>query len=92
VRGVFASRVEGAATTQPRDLTYGERQLEFVWHKRRWWCREVSRPRKSFTEQIPQIPAATRLTERLRCAAGRRVRDAGSTVMHARDSVCPGRW
>ncbi|MEU8520547.1 transposase family protein [Streptomyces sp. NPDC048577] len=43
--GVFAARVKGAATTRPRDLPYGERRLEFVWHKRRWWCREVSCPR-----------------------------------------------
>ncbi|MGI5509195.1 ISL3 family transposase [Streptomyces sp. CA-106131] len=49
----------------------------------RWWCREPSCPRKSFTEQIGQIPAGARLTERLRSAAGRRVRDAGSTVVQA---------
>ncbi|WP_457750437.1 transposase [Streptomyces mirabilis] len=54
-----------------------------MWHKRRWWRREASCPRKSFTEQIPQIPAGTRLTERLRCAAGRWARDAGSTVVQA---------
>ncbi|MEV6013866.1 transposase [Streptomyces sp. NPDC051976] len=81
--GVFASRVKGTATTRPRDLPYGEHGLEFLWHKRRWWCREASCPRKSFTEQIPQIPAGARLTERLRCAAAHRVRDAGSTVVQA---------
>ncbi|MFF7547661.1 hypothetical protein ACFZCU_29090 [Streptomyces canus] len=32
-------RVKGWATTRPRDLPYGESGLEFVWHKRRWWCR-----------------------------------------------------
>jgi hypothetical protein len=83
VCGVFASRAKGTATTRPRDLPYGEHGLEFLWHKRRWWCREASCPRKSFTEQIPQIPAGARLTERLRSAAGRRVRDAGSTVVQA---------
>lgn len=51
--------------------------------QRRWWCREVACPRKSFTEQIPQNPAASRLTGRLRSTAGRRVRDAGSTVVQA---------
>ncbi|MEJ8639845.1 ISL3 family transposase [Streptomyces sp. MS2.AVA.5] len=81
--GVFASRVKGSATTRPRDLPYGERGLEFFWHKRRWWCRESACPRKSFTEQIPQIPAGARLTARLRAAAGCRVRDAGSTVVQA---------
>ncbi len=81
--GVFASRVKGSATTRPRDLPYGERGLEFLWHKRRWWCREQACPRRSFTEQIPQIPAGKRLTGRLRSAAGRRIRDAGSTVVQA---------
>ncbi|MET7382772.1 transposase family protein [Streptomyces sp. NPDC005526] len=33
--GVFATRVKGAAVTRPRDLPYGERGLEFFWHKRR---------------------------------------------------------
>jgi transposase len=81
--GVFASRLKGAATTRPRDLPYGESGLEFVWHKRRWWCREAACPRRSFTEQIEQIPAGARITGRLRASAGRRVRDAGSTVVQA---------
>ncbi|MFD9226211.1 transposase family protein [Streptomyces sp. NPDC060064] len=55
--GVFASRVKGPATTRPRDLPYGERGLVFFWHKRRRWCGEPACLRKSFTEQIPQIPA-----------------------------------
>ncbi|MFH8737815.1 hypothetical protein [Streptomyces sp. NPDC017964] len=62
--------------TRPRDLPYGESGLEFRWHERRWWCREAGCPRRSFTEQIPQIPAGARLTARLRGAAGRRIRDA----------------
>lgn len=36
--------------------------MEFRWHKRRWWCREPGCPRRSFTEQIPQIPAGARVT------------------------------
>ncbi|MER6076657.1 helix-turn-helix domain-containing protein [Streptomyces sp. NPDC001817] len=81
--GVFATRSKGRALTRPRDLPYGERALEFFWHKRRWWCGEPACPRKSFTESLPQIPAGARITERLRAAAGRRVRDAGSTVIQA---------
>ncbi len=81
--GVFATRVKGSATTRPRDLPYGESGLEFRWHKRRWWCREPGCPRRSFTEQIPQLPAGARITMRLRGAAGRRIRDAGSTVIQA---------
>ncbi|WP_409467917.1 ISL3 family transposase [Streptomyces sp. HC307] len=81
--GVFATRVKGSAVTRPRDLPYGESGLEFRWHKRRWWCREAGCPRRSFTEQIPQLPAGARITMRLRGAAGRRIRDAASTVIQA---------
>jgi transposase len=81
--GVFATRVKGSATTRPRDLPYGESGLEFRWHKRRWFCREPSCPRRSFTEQIPQIPAGARITTRLRTWAGRQVADAGSTILQA---------
>ncbi|WP_151484687.1 hypothetical protein [Streptomyces albicerus] len=55
--------------------------MECFWHKLRWFCREPGCPRKSFTEQIPQLPAGARPTARLRAAARCRVRDAGSTVV-----------
>ena len=79
--GAFAWKVKGTARTRPRDLPYGERGLVLLWHKRRWWCREPSCPRKSFTESVAQIPAGARITARLRHAAGRRVRDAGSSKL-----------
>jgi transposase len=81
--GVISVKPKGTAVTRPRDLPYGEHGLEFRWHKRRWYCREAACPRRSFTEQIRQIPARARLTARLREAAGRRVRDSGSTVIQA---------
>jgi transposase len=81
--GAFAWKVKGTARTRPRDLPYGEHGLVLLWHKRRWWCREPKCPRKSFTESIAQIPAGARITARLRQAAGRQVRDAGSTVIQA---------
>ncbi|MEU2159332.1 ISL3 family transposase [Streptomyces sp. NPDC019396] len=81
--GAFAWKVKGTARTRPRDLPYGERGLVLLWHKRRWWCREPKCPRKSFTESVAQLPAGARITARLRQAAGRRVRDAGSTVIQA---------
>ncbi|MET8956806.1 transposase [Streptomyces sp. NPDC004533] len=81
--GAFAWKVKGTARTRPRDLPYGERGLVLLWHKRRWWCREPKCPRKSFTESVAQIPPGARITARLRQAAGRRVRDAGSTVIQA---------
>ncbi|MGI5138202.1 helix-turn-helix domain-containing protein [Streptomyces sp. CA-106110] len=81
--GTFALRVKGLVRTRPRDLSYGERGLELAWLKRRWYCHEPDCVRKSFTEQVPQIPAGARITARLRRAAALRVRDAGSTVVQA---------
>jgi hypothetical protein len=83
VCGVFATRVKSRAVTRPRDLPCGERGLEPVWRKRRWYCTEPACPRKSFTEQVRQVPAGARITQRLREAAGHRVRDAGPTVVRA---------
>lgn len=81
--GVFTPRAKGPATARPRDLPYGELELEFFWHRRRWWSPAV--PPKSFTEQIPLIPAGKRLTARLRSTAGYRVRDTHTVVQTARD-------
>ncbi|WP_409471407.1 transposase family protein [Streptomyces sp. HC307] len=55
--GVFAVRVKGFVQTRPRDLPFGERKLELVWRKRRWYCTEPACPRRSFTEQVSQVPA-----------------------------------
>ncbi|MBL3670066.1 hypothetical protein JL475_29605 [Streptomyces sp. M2CJ-2] len=49
--------MRGSAVPRPRDLPYGDSGLGFLWHKRRWFCREPRCPRRSFTGQIAQIPA-----------------------------------
>jgi len=64
-------------------VPFGERGLELVWRKRRWYCSDPACPRRTFTEQVRQVPAGARITSRLREAAGRRVCDAGSTVVQA---------
>lgn len=81
--GVFAVRLKGFVQIQPRHLPYGERRLELVWHKRRRYCTELACPRRTFTEQVRQVPAGARTTTRVRVMAGRRVRDSGSTVVQA---------
>lgn len=53
--GAFATRVKGFVQTRPRDLPFGERNLELVWRKRRWYCTEPPCPRRSFTEQVRQV-------------------------------------
>ena len=71
------------ATTRPRDLPVGGRPVRLRWRKRRWYCPTSACPRKSFTEQVAQVPARARLTTRLRQAAGTAVADAGRTIVQA---------
>lgn len=83
VCGVISGRVKERVITRPRDVACGDAPVRLVWHKRRWVCAETMCPRGSFTEQVPQIPARSRLTGRLRQAAGRDVADGGRTVAQA---------
>ncbi|MFI7553242.1 transposase family protein [Micromonospora sediminimaris] len=84
--GQRAVRVKQWTTTRPRDLPVGGRAVRLRWRKRRWYCPTPACPRKSFTEQVAQVPARARLTTRLREAAGAAVADAGRTIVQtARD-------
>jgi transposase len=87
--GTFATRVKERAVTRPRDLAHGGSAVQIRWHKRRWQCRETACERGSFTEQIAQIPARMRLTERLRTACGQAVVDGGRTVVQAGRDLGP---
>jgi transposase len=70
-------------TTRPRDLPVAGRRCQLRWRKRRWRCDEATCPRGSFTEAVAQIPARSRLTCRLRQAAGAAVCDGGRTVVQS---------
>ncbi|MEH1016866.1 ISL3 family transposase [Micromonospora sp. CPCC 206060] len=73
-------------TTRPRDLPVAGRTTRLRWQKRRWRCDQDGCPRRSFTEQVRQVPPRTRSTTRLRQAAGAAVGDAGRTIVQsARD-------
>jgi transposase len=54
-----------------------------VWRKRRWRCDEQRCARRSFTEAVAQVPARSRLTVRLRAAAGAAVADGGRTIVQS---------
>jgi transposase len=69
--------------TRPRDLAVAGRRTEPTWRKKRWRCMEPSCPKVTFTEAVPQIPARSRLTGRLREQLGRDVGDRGHTVVQA---------
>ncbi len=73
--GVAAVRMKEWVTTSPRDLPVAGRGCALRWRKRRWCCDQASCPRQTFTEQVPQIPARSRLTRRLRQATGAAVGD-----------------
>ncbi|MEU4235677.1 ISL3 family transposase [Nonomuraea sp. NPDC026600] len=81
--GVMATRMKEWVTTRPRDLPVGGRRCLLLWRKRRWICSKTACPRKTFTEQVPQIPARARLTERLRRSSGAAVADGGRTIVQA---------
>ncbi|MFJ6956309.1 ISL3 family transposase [Micromonospora aurantiaca (nom. illeg.)] len=81
--GQRALKVKQWTTTRPRDLPVGGRTVRLRWRKRRWYCPTPGCPRKSFTEQVAQVPARARLTSRLRQAAGAAVADAGRTIVQA---------
>ena len=81
--GIRAARVKGWVLTRPRDLPVAGRTTRLRWRKRRWHCDEAGCPRKSFTEQVPQVPARARITVRLRQAAGAAVADGNRTIVQA---------
>jgi len=84
--GGRACRVKEWVTTRPRDLLVAGRPADLRWRKRRWFCDKESCPRRTFTEQVDQVPARARLTARLRSAAGAAVADGGRTIVQsARD-------
>jgi transposase len=81
--GSRSRRVKGWVFTRPRDLPVGGRRTRLRWRKRRWHCDQLSCPRRSFTEQVPQVPARARVTARLRQAAGAAVADGNRTIVQA---------
>jgi transposase len=81
--GQRAARMKQWTTTRPRGLSVGGRPVRLLWRKRRWYCPTPGCPRKSFTEQVVQVPARARLTTRLREGVGAAVADAGRTIVQA---------
>jgi transposase len=81
--GTPAVRVKQWTTTRPRDLPVAGRVARLRWRKRRWYCDLAACGRRTFTESVPQVPARSRLTVRLRRSAGAAVADGGRTVVQA---------
>ena len=74
--GFTATRAKGKkATTRPRDVYLGDRQVLLRWRKNRWYCGNPRCPRKSFTESLPGVRSRARLTARLRTRIGQAVGD-----------------
>ena len=72
---VVSSSGKDWVLTRPHDLPCGGRQVAVVWRKRRWRCRTTLCPRRTFTEQVAQVPAGMRTTMRLRAALAVAVED-----------------
>jgi hypothetical protein len=90
--GVVSTRVKQYVCTRPRDLPHGRTRIELVWRKRRWYCREPSCGRTSFTESTPAVPAGARLTTRLREHAGDLVVDGLCATVAAAGRMCGVSW
>ena len=90
--GVISTRVKQHVCTRPRDLPHGRTRLELVWRKRRWYCRESSCGRKSFTESTPAVPAGARITTRLREHAGDLVVDGLCATVAAAGRMTGVSW
>jgi transposase len=61
--------------TRPRELPCGGEFAVVQWRKRRWRCRTADCPQQTFTEQVEQVPAGMRTTNRLRAALAVAVED-----------------
>lgn len=81
--GVLSTSVKERVRTRPRDVPHGSTPLRLVWHKTRWRCLESLCVRGSFTESLPQVPARSRLTTRLRQLVGAGVAEGFSCVLSA---------
>ena len=81
--GARAVRMKEWTTTRPRDLLVAGRPVRLRWCKRRWHCDQPGCVRRTFTEQVAQVPARSRLTTRLRRSAGAAVADGGRTIVQA---------
>ena len=90
--GVISTRVKEYVCTRPRDLPQGRTRMELVWRKRRWYCREPSCGRKSFTESTPAVPAGARITTRLREHAGDLVVDGLCATVAAAGRMTGVSW
>lgn len=78
--GLASTSLKERVATRPRDLPFGGEGIRLVWHKRRWRCRSPLCPKQTFTEAVPPVPARSRLTTRLRQAAGTAVATAKRVV------------
>ena len=76
---VMSDRVHERVVTRPRDVRYGDREIDLFLVKRRLECAEEGCPRGTFTEWAPQVPPRCQITRRLLGHAGREVTGRGIT-------------
>jgi transposase len=81
--GTVSARVHETVVTRPRDVRRAGEVVDLRWVKVRRKCGNPACPRKTFTEQVPQLPPRCRITARLREQAGREVAERGITAAEA---------
>jgi transposase len=77
--GVISGHVHEQAVTMPRDVRYGDREVDLYLTKRRMECAEENCPQGTFTPWVPQIPPRCRITRRLLEHAGAEITERGIT-------------
>jgi transposase len=81
--GTFSERVHEHVTVTPRDVRYGNREIELFPGKRRLACGNGDCPQGTFTEWVPQVPPRCKITRRLLGHCGDEVAERGITPAEA---------
>ena len=77
--GTVSGRVHETVLARPRDVRRAADPVDLRWVKVPGKCGNPECPRKTFTEQVPQVPPRCRITARLREQAAAEVTGRGIT-------------
>jgi transposase len=77
--GTYSEKVHEYVATEPKDVRYGDRDIDLHLGKRRLECEDGDCVRGTFTEWVPQLPPRCRITRRLLEHCGNEIADRGIT-------------
>jgi transposase len=77
--GVVSGRVHEQVATRPRDVRYGDREVDLYLCKCRMVCAEEGCAQATFTPWVPQLPPRCQITRRLLGHCGNEIAERGIT-------------